>query len=115
MSTANIDWDPNEQINLRYRLYTRAIKVNGLAQMRSLYPYLQDRLIQTIAQHLETQTVSDGSPVLLFLRTVRQLMSSAEWSKVQIAPVMRQCATGLLGVYMFGNALCRLYPDILNL
>ena len=76
MSHANIDWDPNEQINLRYRLYTRAIKVKGLAQMGKLYPYLQARLNQTIVQQLETQIISDGSRISIYLTKIHQLISS---------------------------------------
>lgn len=107
MRHANIDCDPNEQINLRYRLYTRAIKVKGLAQMDTLYPYLQTRLNQTIAQQLDAQFDSDGRRILICLYHVHQLMRSSGWTCIQIAPVMRQCATGLLGVYMFGNTLCK--------
>lgn len=49
-----------EQINLRHRLPTRAIKVKGLAQMEALYPYLQMRLNQVIERDLEPYTTSDG-------------------------------------------------------
>lgn len=87
MSHANIDLNPNEQITLRYRLFARAIRVKGLAQIGTLYPYLQARLNQIIGGELEPLVIAEG------------------WSSVHIAPLMRQCATGLLGVYMFGNKL----------
>lgn len=38
---------------------------------------------------------------------VQLLISSSGWNSVQIAPLMRHCATGLLGVYIFGNTLCK--------
>ena len=61
MSHANINWDPNEHPHIRYRLFARAIKVKGLAQMGNLYPHLQARLNQTIAGQLETRTTTDGN------------------------------------------------------
>ncbi|MCJ1454854.1 hypothetical protein MMC28_005207 [Mycoblastus sanguinarius] len=84
---ANVDWDPNEQIALRYRLFARAIRVKGLTQFGTLYPYLEAKLSQIIVRELESESTAEG------------------WSSVQLAPLMRQCATGLLGVYMFGNTL----------
>ena len=60
MSHAEIDWDPNEQIALRYRLFARAIRVKGLAQIQGLYPYLQAKLDQTVASRLKPQVERDG-------------------------------------------------------
>lgn len=102
--------NPNEQLTLRYRLFTRAIKVKGVSQMGNLYPYLQTRLDQTVAQQLETQVFAESMWILKQVSTIYQLISSSGWSSIQIAPLMRQCASGLLGVYIFGNALCRLHP-----
>jgi hypothetical protein len=34
------------------------------------------------------------------------LTFSTGWNAVQIAPVMQDFATGMLGVYFFGNNLC---------
>ena len=39
LSHSEIDWDPNEQINLRYRLFAQAIRLNGLSQIKALEPY----------------------------------------------------------------------------
>ena len=72
MGHADIDWDPNEQISLRYRVYTRAIKIKGVAQIGTLYPYLQESLNQTMARQLESQTVSDAG-----LPTVEPLVQKA--------------------------------------
>lgn len=61
ISHENTDWDPSEQINLRHRLPTRAIRVKGLPRIETLYPYLQARLNRTIAQQIEAQTNPYGN------------------------------------------------------
>ena len=61
MSHANIDWDPNEQIMLRYRLFARAIRVKGLSQLEVLYPYLQAKLDEVVTREIEPQVVTDGN------------------------------------------------------
>jgi len=59
MSHSEIDLDPDEQINLRYRLFARAIRINGLSQINALQPYLQARLEDTFAKELATRN-TDG-------------------------------------------------------
>jgi len=59
MSRSEIDLDPDEQINLRYRLFARAIRINGLSQINALQPYLQARLEDTFAKELATRN-TDG-------------------------------------------------------
>ena len=60
MSNNELKWDPNEQINLRYRLFARAIRINGSAQIRTLQVYLQSRLAKTFECLVEPQ-LHDGS------------------------------------------------------
>ena len=55
MTHVKIALDPNEQINLRYRLFARAIRLNGVAQLESLVPYFQVRLEQTFTKELDAQ------------------------------------------------------------
>lgn len=59
MSHSEIDLDPDEQINLRYRLFARAIRINGLSQINALQPYLQARLEDTFAKELAPRN-TDG-------------------------------------------------------
>lgn len=61
MSHADIDWDPNEQISLRYRLFARAIRVKGLAQIGTLFPYLGERLNLIVTRDLEPQIDANSS------------------------------------------------------
>ena len=58
---ANVDWDPNEQIALRYRLFARAIRVKGLTQFGTLYPYLEAKLSQIIVRELESESTAEGN------------------------------------------------------
>ena len=55
--------------------------------MGALQPYLRTRLEKTFSELVEPQ-VSD------------------EWSSVQLSPIMRDLATGMLAVYVFGEKLC---------
>lgn len=41
MDHEEIPLDPNEQAAHRYRLFSRAIKITGLAQIATLQPYLR--------------------------------------------------------------------------
>ena len=58
MNHTEIQMDPDEQENLRYRLFARAIRINGLSQISALQPYLQaglKRIYQdTINPHIKT-------------------------------------------------------------
>lgn len=60
MSHTEIQWDPNEQINLRYRLLARAIRINGLSQIKALQPYLQARLRKTFEERVDPQITTNG-------------------------------------------------------
>ena len=55
MSNNETKCDPNEQLNLRYRLFARAIRINGLAQIRTLQLYLHSRLVKTFENMVEPQ------------------------------------------------------------
>ena len=59
MSHTEIDWDPNEQTNLRYRLFARAIRINGLSQTNTLQPYLHARLRRTLKEKIDPQIATD--------------------------------------------------------
>ena len=74
MSHANIDWDPNQQIMLRYRLFARAIRVKGLSQLEVLYPYLQAKLDEVVTREIEPQVVTDGNQRLCRYPLIPQLM-----------------------------------------
>ena len=64
MAHARISFDPNEQTNLRYRLFARAIRLNGIAQLESLEPYLRARLEQSLTKEIDLQ-LTDGIAELL--------------------------------------------------
>ena len=55
MSDNNTKWEPHEQVNLRYRLMARAIRINGLAQIRTLQGFMQSRLARTLEGMIEPQ------------------------------------------------------------
>ena len=60
MSHPEIEMDPDEQKNLRYRLFARAIRINGLPQIKDLKPYLQVRLEKTFQEKIEPHVTPDG-------------------------------------------------------
>ena len=59
MHHGEVSLDPNEQAAHRYRLFSRAIKITGLAQIAALQPYLQARLEKTLQETIATQPTSD--------------------------------------------------------
>ena len=61
MSHADQSFDPNEQMNLRYRLYARAIRINGLSQIDALLPHLTARCEQTFERELDPKVPADNS------------------------------------------------------
>jgi hypothetical protein len=61
MSNTETKWDPNEQINLRYRLFARAIRIKGLTQISILQGYLQSRLERTFEDMLEPRLHGEGT------------------------------------------------------
>ena len=62
MHHGDVSLDPNEQAAHRYRLFSRAIKITGLAQIAALQPYLQARLERTLHEALDSQpTPESGS------------------------------------------------------
>ncbi|KAL8700750.1 MAG: hypothetical protein Q9201_005278 [Fulgogasparrea decipioides] len=60
ISHAQVGFDPNEQSGPRLRLATRAIKARGLAQLESLYPYLQAKLKRVVISELEPKIITSG-------------------------------------------------------
>ncbi|KAI9660584.1 MAG: hypothetical protein M1821_009936 [Bathelium mastoideum] len=80
-----VAWDPNEQISLRYRLFARAIRINGVPQIKAIHPWLQQKAEKMLANKLNTQ------------------LTDNTWCSVQVAPIMRDLATGMLGIYFFGD------------
>ncbi|KAI9709132.1 MAG: hypothetical protein M1820_003578 [Bogoriella megaspora] len=98
--------DPNEQINLRYRLFARAIRINGVPQIKAIHPWLQHKAEKVLATKLDAQLIDNG------------------WCSVQLAPVMRDLATGMLGGSVliriaelpeFSEAATDFYSEILKL
>ncbi|KAI9690295.1 MAG: hypothetical protein M1822_009256 [Bathelium mastoideum] len=55
LSHDEVAWDPNEQINLRYRLFARAIRINGVPQIKAIHPWLQQKAEKMLANKLNTQ------------------------------------------------------------
>ena len=108
MSHDQIQWDPNEQINLRYRLFARAIRINGLSQIQALQPYLQVRLEKTPNSMIEPRTKSSGKYFPPKVQHEHTLTEGLDWPSLQIAPIMRDLAIGMLGVYFFGEKLCKI-------
>ncbi len=98
--------DPSQQINMRYRLYGQAIHRKGQAQMKTLQPYFQGRLEKTFERMVDPQLSDDGTKNLPVIEN-GELTILPGWSSIQIAPIMRDLATGMLGTYLFGDKLCR--------
>lgn len=59
MHYGDVSLDPNEQAAHRYRLFSRAIKITGLAQIADLQPYLQARLEKTLHETIGSQPTSE--------------------------------------------------------
>ena len=55
MTHGELALDPNEQAAHRYRLFSRAIKIRGLAQVEALQPYLQEKLKGTLLRTIDSQ------------------------------------------------------------
>ena len=110
MSSGDLYWDPYKSASAlmhHYRLISLAIRIKGLAQMWTLYPYLEAKLNRIVSQKLEPVVVTESKYIQTCQYTEFPLMGSSGWKPVQIAPLLRECATGLLGVCLFGNTLCR--------
>ncbi len=60
MTHGELALDPNEQAAHRYRLFSRAIKVKGLAQVEALQPYLQEKLKETLLRKIDSQPLAAG-------------------------------------------------------
>ena len=60
LANSEVDLDPNEVANVRYRLYYRAIRINGLSQADALLPHLQAKLESVVEEKIEPYTNSDG-------------------------------------------------------
>jgi len=67
MKHTTINLDPNEQTAARYRLYSRAIRIIGMAQISALQPYLQARLQETLHKHIDARDSTNGRTSLLIL------------------------------------------------
>lgn len=71
-----IELDPSDQTNatLRYRLFARSIRINGVAQISRLQKHLQLRLDRTCREYLDAQISGEGLSVFVidraFLLTV---------------------------------------------
>lgn len=60
MKHTTVELDPNEQTAARYRLYSRAIRIIGMAQISALQPYLQARLQEALYRHIDSKNLSNG-------------------------------------------------------
>ncbi len=74
--------------------------------MKTLQPYFQGRLEKTFERMVEPQLSDDGTKKLPVIEN-RELTIFPGWSSIQIAPIMRDLASGMLGTYLFGDKLCR--------
>lgn len=61
MSHADQYFDSNEQTNLRYRLYARAIRINGLSKINALLPNLTARCEKTFEKELDPNVPADNN------------------------------------------------------
>ena len=85
---SEIPLNPNEQASHRYRLFTTTIRNIGVAQLDTLRVYQQARIGPVMDSLLDSHPPSDG------------------WYSISLALLMRNLATGMLGTYFWGNALC---------
>ncbi len=60
LSNTEVGLDPNEVTNVRYRLFLRAIRINGLQQADMLLPHLQTKLESVIEEKIDPFTNVDG-------------------------------------------------------
>jgi len=60
LSNTEVGLDPNEVANVRYRLFLRAIRINGLQQADMLLPHLQTKLESVIEEKIDPFTNVDG-------------------------------------------------------
>lgn len=60
MSKGKISYDPQKMDRIHYRLFSRAIRVNGVSQLDSLCPYLQKRLMKPIDELVNPHVTSEG-------------------------------------------------------
>ena len=67
MKNAKITMDPTEQTAARYRLFARAIKLTGRAQIAALQPFLQLRLEQSLFDVMESRCQVDGNVICFFM------------------------------------------------
>jgi len=105
MSHNDLGLDPNEQISLRYRLFARAIKIKGSIQINLLHPYLETRLQKTLNEYIDPHVAADGNDYFLGPETLI-LTTITGWHAIRVAPLMRDFATGMMGIYFFGKRLC---------
>lgn len=108
MRNTKISLDPVEQTAARYRLFARAIKLNGRAQIAALHPFLQTRLERSLWHILESKCQGDGNEnsMLVYFNSSSQYL---EWTTLRLAPLMSNVVSGMLGVYMFGEVLSKSY------
>ncbi|MCJ1248353.1 hypothetical protein MMC30_005570 [Trapelia coarctata] len=104
MKHTTVDLDPNEQTAARYRLYSRAIRIIGMAQISSLQPYLQARMQETLYRHVDARDSTDGMNLFL-VGSLLDIDDSTGWTSIQLAPLMRDMAGDMLGLYFFGPKL----------
>ena len=88
MNHMSTSLDPNEQVPHRYRLFSTAIRSIGVSQLRDWYPHLQVKANETTTIMLDLQP-----------------KDSEGWHTVTLAQLTRNLASGLLGIYFFGNSL----------
>lgn len=68
LSSAQVALDPNEVANVRYRLFYRAIRINGLSQINMLLPHFQAKLENVVEEKIEPYTNVDGTINIVYVR-----------------------------------------------
>lgn len=60
MANEETTLDPNEQTAARYRLFSRAIKAVGTAQLPVLQPHLSKSMDRLMTRYIDSQDSVDG-------------------------------------------------------
>ena len=83
LSHKEAELDPNEQSNLRCRLFARAIRINGLSQVNLLFPYLQTRVEKVFDEKVNPLINTDGISYFRQLRDWTDYPSRLEFHQHQ--------------------------------
>ncbi|KAL9124411.1 MAG: hypothetical protein Q9217_006253 [Psora testacea] len=81
LSNAEVALDPNEIANVRYRLFARAIRINGLSQADMLIPHLQAKLESVVEDKINPYTNFDGISGIVCVKDSSLIFDRLETNK----------------------------------